>query len=449
MFINQQAYFMNKLLYVLFISIFSLEFLSLQIGLLSRYITWLPELLSMLTMLIILARVTVGYGEKFSPICGFFLILFLSNIIIGVMVNHMSAGPLIAGIRTYLKFIPFFILPFVYHFSSHQISNQLKLLLFLFIIQAPISLYQRLVLSKGLLTGDLVRGTLATSGQLTVILVCAIAILMTFYLAKRISLRSFIIIFSLLFLPMTLNETKSTIIFLPIAVVLPIFLSSTEIKLRQVFPIILLIILAGTVFVFIYDYFMRPKWGYGIIDFLFMEGRAEGYLYKGDDAINDYEHMGRFDSYFFAIKELSENVLNLFFGFGIGNVSESFLPGLSGEYAEKYSIYNVKMTAFTLILWELGIIGGILHFVLFFMSFKYSRRLSKHNSFLGSLSGGWCVVSLLMMISILYNNSILENAIGYLFWYLSGYIISAHFDYNSQNTSGRAGGLKCEPLKAD
>ncbi len=421
---------MNKFIYLLFLSIFLFDYLS-SLGIFSRYITWFPELLSLLAILIIATRVTVGYGVRFPSTCSVFLILLLSNIIIGVVINHVSAGTLIAGIRIYLKFIPFFILPFIYSFSEKQINKQLTLLLFLFIIQAPISLYQRLVLSTGLLslTGDLVKGTFSSSGHLTVALTCAIAILMSFFLKKRIGFKLFIVIFSLLFIPMTLNETKSAIIFLPIAFILPIYFSSEDIKVRQLVPLIALIILAGTTFVFIYDHFMRPRWGYGIIDFLFMEGRAEGYLYKGTDA-GIPEKVGRIDSYILAFTTLHENILSLLFGLGIGNVSESFLPSLSGEYAKEYSSYNVKMTSFTLILWELGILGVTLYYIFLFISFKCSRRIGMYDNLIGYLSNGWSVVSLIIMISLLYSNVILGNIIGYLFWYFSGYIISESFGYN-------------------
>ncbi len=422
---------MNKLLYLLFLSIFLFDYLS-DIGLFSRYITWFPEFLTIVVILIISARITVGYGNNFPPICSAFFILLFSNIAIGAVSNHVSSGPLIAGTRMYLKFIPFFILPFVYYFSENQISKQLKLLFFLFLIQAPIALYQRLVLSTGdlSLTGDLVRGTFPTSGQLTVVLSCAIAMLMAFFLEKKISFNLFIGAFFLLFIPMTLNETKSTIIFLPIALIFPILFSSADIKLKQLIPIIVLIILSGATFIFIYDHFMRPRWGYGIIDFLFMENRTEGYLYKGA-GIGTLEKVGRIDSWIIAFKTLFKNILNLVFGLGIGNVSESFIPGLSGEYADEYSIYNVKMTSLTLILWELGLFGVTLYYALVYMVFKYSRNLRKkiNSNLLGTISNGWSVVCVIIMISILYNNVILENGIGYLFWYFSGYIVSEHFKY--------------------
>jgi len=420
---------MNILLYGLFLSIFLLDFLSNRVGLLSRYITWLPELLSMLAVLIFSARFVLVGGKYIPQKIVIFLFLFLLNIIIGDVINQVSAGPLIAGLRKYLKFIPFFILPFVYHFSCQQITKQLKFLLFLFIIQCPIALYQRLVITGNDTTGDYVRGTVSTSGLLTVILVCAIAVLMTFYLAKRINLKSFVVIFFLLFIPMTLNETKSTLILLPLALLLPLYFSSQGIKLKQFIPVIALGVVAGILFIIIYDHFMRPRWGYGIIDFLTMDGRTEYYLYKGANTEGYVGEVGKVDSYIIALKTLSENIISLLFGLGTGNVSESFIPSLSGEYAEKYRIFVPDKTALSLIIWELGIFGAILYYALFFIVFKDSRRLSIQDSLIGAFSSSWSVIVILLMISTSYANIFGENVIGYLFWYFSGYIISEHFRY--------------------
>ncbi len=422
---------MNILLYVLYISMFLFEYLSVELNLLSRYLTYIPELLSVLTMLIIVARVTVGYGKNFPSICSFFLVLFLSNIALGIVINHVPAGPLIAGSRTYLKFIPFFILPFIYHFSSEQINKQLKLLLIFFMIQAPVALYQRLVISKGLITGDFVKGTIGGSGILTVILVCAIAILLTFYLTKKIKFTPFIIMFLLLFLPMTMNETKASIILLPIAFILPIYFSSSNINLKQFIPLITFIALSGVMFISVYDHFVSSQERSGVMDFLSDSNRMEHYLYKGStDGYKppDTEH-SKIDSYIIAYVALSENILHLLFGLGIGNVSESFLPSLSGVYAEKYSSYDVHLTSLTLILWELGISGVILYYLLFFMTFKYSKRLSIQDSFIGYFSNGWATVSIIIMISTLYTSVFTVNTLGYLYWYFSGYVISENFRY--------------------
>lgn len=424
---------MNNLIYVLFISIFFLDYLSSNLGLLSRHLTWIPELITIITIFIVSGLFMLEGVKKIPPKIWFFLFLFLSNLVIGVVVNNLSVGPLIAGFRSYLKFIPLFILPFVYHFSNEQISKQLKLLLFFFIIQFPISLYQRVVESKGISSGDYIKGTLGSSGQLTVILTCAIAVLICFYLAKKIKISSFVTIFIILFTPMTINESKSTILLLPIALGTPLLFYSNTLKLKQLIPIVILAGVAGVAFIFIYDHFMRPRWGYGILDFFSQEGRLEGYLYQGNKSDGLLAgKVGNFDAIVIAFKTLYENGLNLFFGLGIGNVSESFLPGLSGEYAEEYSLFKVKANAVSLILWEMGVFGIVLYYALCFMVYKDSKQLSAKDDLMGTFSRGFRVVSILIMVSAAYTNVFMTNMIAYLFWYFSGVIISEKFRYEGK-----------------
>jgi hypothetical protein len=388
----------------------------------------------MLAMLIVAGGLMLGSVKYIPQKVIFFLMLFLLTIIIGAATNLVPPGPLVAGLRANLKFLPFFILPFVYHFSSRQIGGQLKFLLFLFVIQAPITLYQRFVITGNYTTGDLVKGTLNGSGQLTVVLACAVAVLMTFYLAKKINLKSFVSLFFLLFIPMTLNETKSSLILLPLALLIPLYFSSKDVKLKQFIPIIAVGIVAGIGFVFIYDYFMSPRWGYGLMEFLSSSDRLETYLYRDTETDAHVGTVGKLDSIVIPVKILSENIINLLFGLGIGNVSESAIPGLSGEYAEKYRPFNPGMTMLSYVLWERGLIGVICYYILFYIVFKDSRRLiNTPDGLISALSNGWSVIILLISISSFYVNFFNENVTSYLLWYFSGYIISEQFRYKKVN----------------
>jgi hypothetical protein len=226
---------------------------------------------------------------------------------------------------------------------------------------------------------------------------------------------------------MAINETKVSVILLPLAIVLPILLSPRGFNIKQFLPILFLGTLAGIGFILIYDHF-TAGYGSGILDFV-KGGEGQGYEFSGAEVGTHHGNVGRVDALVLAFKVLSENILNLLFGLGIGNVRDSFLPGLSGVYAEKFSSFNVSKSALSLILWELGILGALLHYALFFMVFIISRRLSKHDSLAGALSHGWSVIAIIIMIATPYATVFNENVTGYLFWYFSGYIISENVKY--------------------
>ena len=136
---------MNKLLFFVFVTIFSIDYLAVQLQLISRQFTLAPELFSALVMLIVIMRFTVGKTFALNPKYVILIGFLLVHMIIGIIINLVSAGTVIAGIRNYMKFLPFFLLPAVYNFSDAQIRNQLKLLLALVLLQSPLAIYQRFI----------------------------------------------------------------------------------------------------------------------------------------------------------------------------------------------------------------------------------------------------------------------------------------------------------------
>ena len=67
-----------------------------------------------------------------------------------------------------------------------------------------------------------------------------------------------------------------------------------------------------------------------------------------------------------------------------------------GNMLKNISIFIPGMTELSLILWELGMFGVMLYFVLFFLVYKDSRRLSKQDDLIGILSNAWSTVTVLM-----------------------------------------------------
>lgn len=419
---------MNKLLYALFISIFFFDYLSLQVGVLTRYATWTPELLSMVTTVAVVFLAAVGKRNAIPAKYMILVTIFVVHVFIGLVLNAVPAGAVIAGLRNYLKFLPFFFLPMVYDFSDVQIKKQLKFIIALIAFQAPVTLYQRLVQYKGLLTGDPMTGTVGgNSGLLAVVCTSAIAVLMGFYLKDKIKLSMFLILVVLLFIPTTIGEAKAAIIFLPVAFFAPVILAAgQQLKVSRFVLIIVVGVVAMIGFLVIYDYFITPRWGYGLLDFFAMEGRAEKYLYRGVE-VGDFgaDKIGRIDSWVLAIQYLSANLFQLIFGLGIGNATGSFIGGLSGDYAEVGAQYAIRSSSLTVFLWEIGILGAILYFVFFWNIFRDARRLSRYDGLSGVVGLGWAAVVILISISVLYKIVFGPNVTGYLFWYLSGYVVAS------------------------
>ena len=198
---------MNKFIYLLFGSVFFLDYLAIKLDIIDRSIALLPDILSMVAALVVLF---LG-GSRDSALSKKYVVLFLcliAVILIGIASNSTTAGSLIVGIRNYLKFLPFFFLPAVFAFSEKQLGSQLKLLLAFVLLQGPLSLYQKFIQFGITSSGDYISGTLTSGGQLPILLAGAIAILTAFYLRQRMTTARYFTFLSLMAVPVMLSESK-------------------------------------------------------------------------------------------------------------------------------------------------------------------------------------------------------------------------------------------------
>ena len=155
-----------------------------------------------------LGRIPLRYVLLFSAFC--------YVVISGALVNHLSPEVLFAGLRTYFKYVPLFLLPFAYDYSDRDIKYQFVALLCLGLLQIPVSFYQRFIQYRDSHRVDVITGTLAGggSGTLSIVLVSMVTAIIALYLGKRISVRWAFGLGLLLLLPTTINETKVTPILL-------------------------------------------------------------------------------------------------------------------------------------------------------------------------------------------------------------------------------------------
>jgi hypothetical protein len=411
---------MRKLIYPLFLSVFLADYLHGE-GLLPRVATFLPELLSMAAVVLVVFLAVSRKVVHLSPLYVFLFLLIGLHIFFGTIVNQVPTTTVFVGIRTYFRYLPFFLLPLVYDFSEKELQGQIAVLMVLSAIQLPISVYQRFVESAGLLTGDFVQGTLGSSGTLTIYLLCAVAMLMAFSVRDRITRPVLFGTLAVFVVPTMINETKITLFLLPIALILPaLFMGGGSQKVRRLISIILLGVVVLGVFVPVYDHFVKSRWGYGILDFFTMEGRVEGYLTKEGADIRQGK-IGRLDGILLPIEKLSDDPVDLMFGLGIGNVSDSaFGDRFTGAYFREYGSYVYG--SMSQLLWEVGLLGVFLLTVLYSLIFRDAMYLRSMASTNGAFALGWACVVCMVVMTLFYGNLIHSSAVSYLFWYFSGYM---------------------------
>lgn len=419
---------MNKFMFVFFPSIFFLDYLAHRLNLISRYATWIPELLSIAMILVVVIRLANQRKAKIPTKYKVVLVLLVINVLMGLVMNSVGEGPIIAGLRSHVKFLPFFLLPMVYDFSDKEIKNQFRILIAFLIIQFPIALYQRFIQFGNIRTGDEVRGTVATSSFLSILMYLSITILIAFYMHKKIKLKTLFPLLILLFIPTGINGTKASFFLLPLAIFIPVFLYSNKGRLKYLVVMGLISLIAFPVFIALSDKFQSRDYDKGLMDFMTREGRMENYLYKGvslDD--HKFKHLGRVDSYILAAMSAAQDPWRLVFGVGIGNTQNSFISGLSGDYGEVAARYGGRTNTVAYLIWELGFLGLSIYSILLYLIYKDSAKLRKRDEFAAVLALGWCSVCLLMVVGFFYKNIFLDNTISYLFWYFSGYIAAKEY----------------------
>jgi hypothetical protein len=416
---------MHAIVIALFLQILVVEYLVEGRQWLHPYFVLIPELLSGVVMLVVLVRLMNGARLNFDWRYGAFLLVLLFVIAFGYAVEDVPQGAMLAGVRSYVKFLPFFLLPAVHRFTPRQLQVQLVLLLVLAVLQTPLAFYQRFVeFASSMHTGDPVRGTLTTSSVMSLLLVCAIAGVVIAYLRGRLRFATMLALAAWLFAATMINETKATLLLLPAALLVPaLTMRGKSHVVRRVLPLLGVGALAVTAFVLTYNYFIQYREYAGPLSEYFTGDTLRYYLYTGA-ANTDQPYIGRFDSIEIAFDYIRQDPLRLAFGYGAGNVSESFLPQFAGKFSDYYVRFGVGQTQVTLLLWEVGVVGLLAYLFLFYLVTRDSLTLARSRDATAPLGQLWTVAMIVMTFGLIYKSLLSMNDFGYLFWYFSGVVAS-------------------------
>jgi hypothetical protein len=418
---------MNALILLIILAAATFDYLT-QIDLLPRLARFAPEGLAALAALLVVIYGTRNRFQFVRPAYWFVFGAIAVTMVCGVVANAVEAGPLIVGMRRYLRALPLFLLPAVFTFGEKPLRNQLLLVLALCLPQVPIAFSQRMqTLAAGGYTGDATVGMLANSGFLTIFLVCAACVLTAAFLRKRIGRVMFLLLFLLLLTPTMINETKATIILLPVGLLVTFAVASPRrARLKNFVVAALLITVFGALFIPTYDYFMSKKGGPGVMEFYGDPQNIGAYMSK-DAAVGTraVEDVGRIDALMIPLREMARNPTHLAFGVGIGNASEVALGSrFTGAYYRTYAPF--LKSAASLFILEIGVLGLGLVLVLYVLIFRDARVVAETDDRIwGVLGAGWAGVTAVIVVATFYKNITGSEAISYLFWYFSG-VIAAH-----------------------
>ncbi|MFV9690848.1 MAG: hypothetical protein ACNY01_07780 [Desulfobacteria bacterium] len=402
------------LIYALLLAIFLFEWLFV-VGLGSRVLAWTPEIVSFILMIYIPLR---AMKTKRFGLSGKYIILwtlYSANVFCGFLINGVSAGPMFAGMRVYFKFIPMFFLPFLVEFDEKRTKRLLRLIMIGALIQLPVTTWQRFFAKADRFVGDFAGGTIGynTSGVLALFLMSVMCFLVTFYLSKRIGTWHFVIGAIALLAPNMMNETKISFVLLPFAFILPTIILILRKRVTKRI-VIVGIFCAGSfiVFVSVYNLLIEREIG----------PKIEEYLTK-PEILDEYADR-RLMPILAAIKHSTKDTKEFFFGYGAGNVSESFTEGLKGRYGKAFAKYRVGQVAFTQLIWEIGLFGVFVFFSIVVMVFFDALRCSSKMGFWGAFCLGMVCCCGVFGFSFFYSAILNQNIAMYIFFLLAGIVAS-------------------------
>lgn len=387
---------------------------------------YLPELLSVAALI---AVVVLGIRSRFRDVQPKYWVIFAALLLVigcGIVANAVPAGPVFAGMRNYLRAISWFLLPAVFVFTEDHLRAQFRLLLFIALVQIPLAVDQMIrTQASGRFTGDWTAGTLILSHTLSIFLICAICVAAAMVARRIIRPLHFLIIFLLLLLPTTINETKATFFLLPLGLFVA-FLSaaSPQRRLRTVVSAVAVVGLFLAVFLPTYDYIRKDRpYSVPLTEFLTDSQRMERYFWT-KEGVGTVREVGRGASVVVSWQQVASDPTTLAFGFGIGNVSDSALG--HGFVGRHFNILGpFAKISFSLILLELGLIGLLLVLFLMWQIASDSRVVAQRaEGRVGALAAGWVGVTAIMVASMLYIPVVAQSSLSYLFWFYSGIVVA-------------------------
>jgi len=391
---------------------------------------YVPELLGAAAAAYVVFAGTRSRFQYVRPVYWVIFGLLIVDVICGVLVNSVGSGPVFAGVRNYMRAIPWFFVPAAFAYESPKILTQLRWLICICLMQVPIAIEQRIKTGSGtgsesgaMVTGDLTSGTLQDSGILSTILISAVCVAAAFCIRKILAPKQFALLFILMLLPTTINETKGTLLMLPIGLVITLLCASKVGTRLKYF--LLAISLTGmflAAFVPIYDAMNEGRrYGVSIGDFVSDPSNWERYLSTGKE-IGAEGQVGRLDAITIPWHFIAKKPLDLVFGLGMGNASHSSIsPQFSGEYHELFK--PLFIIAISRIFSELGLFGVFLLYMLYWQMFLDAKALARSTGGVaGAFGAGWAGAVAIMAMATLYTTVDAFVSTSFLFWYFAGYV---------------------------
>jgi hypothetical protein len=198
-------------------------------------------------------------------------------------------------------------------------------------------------------------------------------------------------------------------------------------RFRHLFLYIFLFVLAGAVFVPVYNNFIATTRGLKPLQEYMTRGAIEGYLFKDDKATEDGQYkLGRGAAVTYAWQQIRRDWTTTLFGYGMGSRTYSDTLGLSGATLEDDLYGGGGNTSLGIWIQEYGLVGLLLFLGLniWIMVKLFRHAGATADPYQAALAYGLMLFTFLWPVWLWYHKAWLFGVMMILYWVSIGFLFS-------------------------
>ena len=409
-----------------------------------RAMNYMADALIAVSAVFVILRIIVN--GRWATLPGRYWFVFLGFVYVcvsGAVLNGVSGDTVFAGVRSYFRYIPIFLLPFAYKYEAKDIRLLFWFFLAILLIQLPVTLYQKFVMFAHYYSGDFISGTFRKTSAVAIFVSMAICGVVALFIDKRISVGTALLLALLFLVPAGMSETKVTPILLMLGVGVIFLVRRKQISFRQLAPIAAGGVLLVGMFAGMYHFLYLKEGNSSYFDLMADTDRMlTGYNFRGVEALpieipirkrsnmiakqepklsEEVPTIGRFDSITMPFHALFPHEMTyLALGLGMANMESTF--GSGGDYRILVTELDGSATTLSMMLWEVGLFGTLFFVGFIIVSLRDSVRESRQDTWAGSVALMHASSTSIMLLALVYINSFHLPEVLLPFFFFSGMV---------------------------
>jgi hypothetical protein len=384
---------------------------------------------------------TLPHASKSTPLFIWLALAFFLYAIIDSVLQLYSAKEMITAFKRYFQVWGLLFGLCWLGFSKDHIARWCKIVFIICLLQAPFCLYERLILVPiresyvemypNLVPIDVVAGTFGSmmfgggnDADMAISLIIMFAFLLSRFKTGLMSAKQVFWLSCLLLSPLLMGETKIVIFLFPLMF---LTLYHRELLTRPHYAVAALIFGSFFTVVIVNAYMIVTKMSLDalILDTLKYNVYEVGY---GGYFLNRTSVL----VFWWQHQSLATDPISFLFGNGLGSAELGSGDSMGGHINTRYPNYGIGLTAASMLLWELGVIGVSLFLLMMVTAWRCANQIIKLATDAKMRADATAIQAAIVLFTVypIYTGSLLDQfacqlmftaILGYLAWMYKNY----------------------------